>query len=278
MYAIQRTLIIFLISAAMLLSTAGATYLNVTGPVQKNITEGQSIFLGKIGPGESFYVSASASTANASGFQINLGWDKLNAVNLPQGWSSQSSLLYENPMKMKITVSPNASDGIYTMQLRAVNVGNYSKLGNLTFSAEVNVTQNVFNLKVNPTQVETGVGQPVNLYISINNTGISDDPFVINANGIPTWNVPYSVISLHSTQNTFIYPIYINIPGSYIFNLTVTSSTSFKVAKQYPIHMIVNASLSNDYSAISQGVVLSPVIYEPAYSVMLLLKYLSSFI
>src|SRR5271170_8061443 len=93
------------IFAAMLIAVTNATYLNITGPVQGSLHQNQSIFLGKVGPGESFYVSAQSSTTNATGFLVNIGWDRFETVNLPQGWSSQPSLLYENPMEVKVTVA-----------------------------------------------------------------------------------------------------------------------------------------------------------------------------
>ncbi len=265
-------------SALLLLSTAAnATYLSVIGPVSANLTQNQSVYLGKVGPGQSFYVLANATTTNSSGTKvINIGWDRLYASGLPQGWSMQASPLYENPMKMKVTVSPNAPYGQYKLTLQAENVGNYSKLGNLTFYAYVNVTPDVFKLNVNPTYISTGTGQPANLYINISNTGISDDPFIINAYGLPAWNVSYQVISLHGTSKTFIYPVFIDEPGSYNFNLTVSSSSSGLISQSYGITLVSQASLLNDYSAIGQGVVLSPIIYGPVYSVMLLIDYVYS--
>src|SRR4029077_15373271 len=108
--------------------------------------------------------------------------------------------LYQNPtMKMKVTVAPNAANGTYPLVIRAVNVGNYSKLGNLTFRAYINVTPNVFTSSVSPTNLTVGLGQPTNLQIIINNTGASDDPFLINAYGLPAWNSPSQVIAQHSS-------------------------------------------------------------------------------
>jgi hypothetical protein len=259
---------------SLILPAVGATYLQVEGP----ITSGQlpnngSIYLGKVGPGESFYVLASATTANQSGAVINIGWDKLQAVNLPSGWSSDPSLLYANPMKMKVTVAPSAANGTYQFGIRAVNVGNYSKLGNLTLNAYVNVTPNVFTSSVTPRQLVAGVGQPVNLYITINNTGASDDPFLINAyGGLPAWNAPFKVIAIHATRNTYVYPVFVNVSGVYNFNLTINSTTSQLIRKSYPIQLVAQSSVINDYGATGQGVVLSPMIYEPAYAIMLLLK------
>ncbi len=252
---------------------AGATYVSVQGPVNANLTNNGFVYLGKVGPGESFYVLASATTTNASGSVVNIGWDRLEAVNLPSGWSMQASPLYENPMKLKISVPYNIS-GTYNLSIRAVNVGNYSRLGNLTFTAQVDVTNNVFNVSVSPRNISAGVGQPVDINVKVVNTGIADEPFNISAQGLPAWNFSDDVIALHSRTSSFVYPVYVNEPGVYPFNLTITSATGHLVQDEYPISFSVVASLYNDYSAIGSGVVLSPVIFEPVYAVDYLLSYL----
>lgn len=251
-----------------------ATYLSVIGPVSTTLYNSQTIYLGKVGPGESFYVLANPNTSTATGNYVNIGWDTLTTVNLPGGWSSQASPLYENPMKMKVTVSPTAHYGNYTLEIRAVNVQNYSGLGNLTFYGIVNVTPNVFELNVSPTSLSSGIGQPVNIYLTINNTGISDDPFIISAKGLPAWNVSEEVISLHSTTNKFTYPVFGNEPGVYSFNLTVSSATSALISESYPLKFTVQESLLNDYAAVGNGIGLSPIIFEPAYVFMSVLGYL----
>jgi len=42
--------------------------------------------------------------------------------------------------------------------------------------------------------------------------------------------------------------------------------------------LIIQQSVLNDYSATGQGVLISPIIYEPAYAFMLLLKTLSKYL
>lgn len=270
--------LLFLLAFSALLLSANAIYLTVEAPVSTVLYNNNTVNLGKVGPGESFYVLASATTTNQSGALINIGWDQLQAITLPSGWSSQASPLYENPMKMKVTVAPTARNGTYLLMLRAVNVGNYSKLGNLTFKAYINVTPNVFTSSVTPLSISAGVGQPVNLKIVINNTGASDDPFLINAYGLPAWNTPTEVIASHSTANTYLYPVFENTPGVYNFNLTINSTTSPLLHKTFAVTLTASSSLINDYGAIGQGVVLSPIIYEPAYALMLLLSDIYHFI
>ncbi|MDE1845841.1 MAG: hypothetical protein KGH53_00970 [Candidatus Micrarchaeota archaeon] len=270
------TLFAGLFTMLLMLGFVSAAYLQITGPITGTLYNNGSIYLGKVGPGESFYLLASATTANSSGKVINIGWNRFAAISLPAGWSAQASPLYENPMKLKITTAPNTRNGTYSMTLRAVNVGNYSGIGNLTFTALVNVTTNVFTPSVTPTKFNVGTGQPYNLQININNTGISDDPFVINAKGLAGWNVTDPVIALHSTTSSFVYPVFVNVPGVYNYNITVNSGTSTLISKSFPITMTAQASLLNDYGAVGQGVVLSPIIYEPTYAVMLLVNYILS--
>lgn len=275
MLSMKSYQIIFLVAGIfMALSLNASTYVSIVGPVNSTLTNGQSVYLGKVGPGESFYVLANPNTTTPSGNFVNIGWDTLQAVNLPSGWSSQASPLYENPMKMKITVAPDQPFGTYQVEFKAVNIQNYSGLGNLTFYGYLNVTSQVFNVKINPTTVSSGIGQPVNFYISVNNTGISDDPFLISASGLPAWNVTDEVISLHSHTTTFTYPVFGNEPGVYPFNLTVSSATSSLISKTYKVNLVVKESLLNDYNAVGSGIGLSPIIFEPAYAFMSLLSYL----
>ncbi|MEM0124160.1 MAG: hypothetical protein QXF41_01270 [Candidatus Micrarchaeaceae archaeon] len=259
---------VYVLMLMLSMGLANAMYLQIIGPASGILSNNGSIFLGNVGPGESFYLLASASTTNASGTYINIGWDTLEAVKLPQGWSAQASPLYENPMKLKITVSPNATVGPYAVMVRAVNINNYSRLGNLTITAYINVTPHVFMLRVSPLSIRAGAGQPVNLLVSINNTGISDDPFIISAQGLPAFNNPVQVIALHGKTSEFTYPVYINEPGVYKFRLVVESASSQSLRSSYNITLTVSSSLANDYAAINQGVVLSPVILEPGYVVM----------
>ncbi len=271
-------LLYVLLFAASLISAVSATYLNIQGPVQATMHNGDGIYLGKVGPGESFYVSASATTTNATGYQVNIGWDQLKAENLPQGWYSQPSLLYANPMQIKVTVPNTEVNGTYNFTLEAVNVQNYSRLGNISVMAYVNVTPDVFNVSVSPTDIQSGISQPTNLRIVINNTGISDDPFNINLIGLPAWNLSDQVVQLHLSKSDYVYPVYVNEPGEYNFNLTLSSTTSPVLKRSFPIHLVAAATLGNDYKAIGQGVILSPIIFDPSYELMLFLSYIYNLI
>ena len=266
---------IALVIAVVTISTfASAMYVNVLEPYSTTLHNGNSIFLGNVGPGQTFYVTISSATANATGAINNLGWNELTVSNLPSGWVAENSALNTPNLSVEITPSSITQNGTYNFTLNAINIGNYSKLGNVTISAQINVTPNVFKLTAYPSEIQAGPGEPAEIYISINNTGVSDSPFSIAAYGLPAWNTTEDVIALHHTSENFTYQVYEDTPGIWTVNLHVESYGSPLIYKQTNVTLVVNASLLNDYHAIGQGAIAFPIIYEPAYAIMYLISLL----
>lgn len=272
----MRNIIIAMILFASLLPMmyASSAYVSVLEPYNATIYNNGSILLGKVGPGEPFYITISSTTTSNSGMVLNYGWNRLVAYGLPAGWSVINSSLNVQQLSVKITASPIAQNGTYQFYLRAINTGNYSKIGNVTFHALVNVTPNVFNLAVYPSNISVGPGQPATIKIGINNTGVSDSPFTISVYGAPAWNQTDVVIAPHSTSKIFMYSIYENEPGIYHLHVLVNSSVSPLVGKSSSVSLFIKASIPNDYEAIGQGAIAFPSIYAPAYSVMYLIDEL----
>jgi hypothetical protein len=186
--------------------------------------------------------------------------------------------LYNTNPSIKITVAPNAQNGTYRFNLTATNIGNYSKLGSVKFTAYVNVTPDVFKLDVNPTSISAGPGQPATVYVTINNTGVSDSPFNITVHGLPAWNYSTTVIALHHTQGSFPYQIYDNEPGVYHLNVYVSSIASPLIYKQSNITLTTRATIASDYAALGQGALTFPIVYAPAYAVMYLISELAKYV
>jgi hypothetical protein len=269
------------ISAVILLSlvaVSGATYVNMTEPFTATIQQNSSIYLGKVGPGQTFYVTISSATVNSTGAPTSIGWDELIATSLPTGWITANSPLYIAYPSIKITVAPNAANGTYAFNLTALNLGNYSGLGNTKIKAYVNVTPDVFQLSVSPSSLSEGPGVPADVYVTINNTGVSDSPFNITVHGLPAWNSSKTVIALHHTTDRFTYPVFENEPGVYNMQLYVSSISSPLIYKQSNITLTTKATLGSDYAALGQGAPIFPIIYAPAYSVMYIISLIAKYI
>ena len=256
----------------MMLVSGATSFVRVSEPFNTTVYNNGTIYLGKVGPGQTFFVTISSSAVNSSGTTINIGWNELLASAVPSGWVVQNSSTYTSNLSVLIKPGASTANGLYNFKMSAINLGNYSKLGVVNFTAQVNVTPDVFKLDVQPLQVSAAPGEPAYIYVTINNTGVSDNPFTISSAGLPGWNTTETVFALHTTSKRFVYPVYENTPGVYTANVTVSSSSSPLVRKEIPVSLVVKRSLLNDYSAFGQGEMVFPVLNAPAYAVMYLIS------
>ncbi len=266
--------VLLLLAVVMLAGYASASYVTVLEPINATLYQGGSVLLGKDGPGQTFYITISAATKNSTGALFENGWNQLVATGVPQGWIVQNSSLNDQQLSVKIDPSPNAQTGMYTFNLTAINTANYSHLGALAFTAIIDITPDVFVLQVAPTNVSTGPGQPASIFVTINNTGVSDSPFIITMQGLPAWNTTKPVIALHHTSETFTYPVYEYEPGVYHAVLNVTSGSSPLVYKRSGVNLTVQETLINDFKAVGQGAIGFPIIYQPVYALMYIISKL----
>jgi hypothetical protein len=266
----------FALLALGAVSFAAGTYVNITEPYNATVTSNGSIYLGKAGPGQTFSITISSLTTNGTGAVFSRGWNKLVVTSYPKGWVVKNSALYRSTLTIDITPSPQAANGTYKLGLSAVNIGNYSKIGSLNFVAYVNITPNVFRMSVAPEKVYGSPGEPKSITVTINNTGVSDSPFVINVSGIQGVQLqPETVIALHHTSETFKYAIFARTPGRYTPTVNVSSLESPLVRKSVGINLDIKPSLLDDYYAIGQGSPIFPIIYEPSYVLMYVIGLLS---
>lgn len=279
MQLLKYLIAVIILSFPAIAFSQGVTgpYVTMLQPSNATILQRGSVYLGKVGPGQTFYITISSTTQNSSGYMYQLGWNQLSASSLPRGWLVQNSPLNIETPSIKITVSPTAPNGTYGFNVTALNIGNYSGLGNVEFAAYVNVTPNVFKLNVTQTNITSAPGVPYNIYVNINNTGVSDAPFNITLHGLPAWNSSKTVIALHHTQDSFVYPIYVDEPGVYHISLYVSSTSSPLIYKQTKIKFTTKATLAGDYAALGQGALAFPIVYAPAYAVMYLISLLASY-
>ncbi len=264
----RSTLLLVQLALCFMAMLYTGAYVSVVSPYNYTVENNGTIYLGTVGPGQPFYITVASETTNSTGFLLNYGWNQLQLSNLPAGWIGENSSLNNQFLSAQIRVAPLAHDGLYSFNVIAINTGNYSRIGSLKFKVYVNVTPKVFSMHITPASVTAGPGQPAKIEVYINNTGVSDSPFIINATGLPAWSYQSTVIALHHTTGKFDYPIYEYEPGLYHVRLNVSSSSSPLIHQESNITLIVKASIGNDYSAIGNGAIAFPVIYAPAYAII----------
>ncbi|MGC8622469.1 MAG: hypothetical protein ACP5UC_00700 [Candidatus Micrarchaeia archaeon] len=256
----------FAMLAVMFAQLSFPSYVKVIEPYGAVVHQGGSVYLGNIGPGQSFYIVISPNTTSSSGKMVELGWNKLVVTGL-SGWVVENSSLYSSAPSVEITPPSYTPFGVYGFNVTAINIGNYSGLGNLTFKAYINVTSKVFSFNASPAIANAGIGVPAYISIRINNTGVSDNPFVISASGLPGFNESDIVIAQHSTARSFLFPIYEDTPGTWHAMLKISSLTSPSIYETKNITLIVKPSMENELLALGKGTIIYPVLYAPAYAI-----------
>ena len=64
-------ILLSIIMGLAVVALSHATYVNITEPFNATVQQNGSIYLGKVGPGQTFYVTISAATTNVSGAIVN---------------------------------------------------------------------------------------------------------------------------------------------------------------------------------------------------------------
>ena len=262
-----------LILTALALAVAAAD-LEVLRPANVVVRDGGELALGTVGPGQTLSIEANALVETGGIYGIGGRWDKLEVVETPEGWDSEDSYLYEQPLKTRITVARNAPDGEYIVMVRAVDIQNKEELGEVRLMLKVNVSKEVFGMKVEPKGKETGAAQPATYMITLYNDGVASDAFEISASGLPAWEFRKTVFVPYGSSRQVPFDLVAGEDGEYDVKINVRSLSSERIGGEEGIHLSVRTSLVSDYKAVNNGLLIFPIFEQAAYSVMGLLANL----
>ncbi|MEW6328873.1 MAG: hypothetical protein AB1468_02025 [Candidatus Micrarchaeota archaeon] len=260
--------ILALASAVGLARAELVKYVNVVEPVVRTMHESdEPVEFGVVGPGQTVYIVADPRVPESGG-----GWDQLEITKLPEGWSTEPSLLFERPMKALIKAAPDADDGTYDVSFRAVDAYNGDYLGNMSFSGKVRVSRDVMEMSVSPLEARTGVGQPAGYFVTIKNKGVASDLFEVSVEGLPTWKyrktvyVPYGMP--YGISKTVEYEIAGDEERDAELKVVVTSTSSPLIRAESSVKLHIQTNLISDFRAAGHGLLMFPVIEQPIYSLL----------
>jgi len=265
---------LLIVALALFMVPAYAATLSVLRPVYFEASDGSELGLGAVGPGQTLSVEADALVTSGGKFGIGGRWDRLEIVEVPMGWSADDSLLYEQPLKARVKVARDAKDGEYMVLVRAVDIEGKEELGEVNLRLRVNVTMDVFGMKVSPARRETGAAQPASYMVTIDNMGVASDAFEISAGGLPVWNFRKTVFVPYGQSRTVPYEVASGEEGEYDVKIKVKSISSDLLSGEQNVHLGVSTSLWSDYRATNNGLLLFPIFEQAAYSVMGLISNL----
>lgn len=265
---INRTLITIM----LLLSVSFS--ITVVYPSVGDVKNGDVIDLGTIGPGQTVSILIDPIVKTGGLRELGGTYDQAVAVDIPKGWSSKESKLYQNPLQVTITADPNAKEGNYTAKVTVIDEFNGEELGNITFTVKVRITWDVMDFDVSPAYVNVGPGQPAKFSITITNKGSTSDVFEVSAIGPRKWEFKKPVFVPAQTSKTINYEIVGSEEETYRATINIVSLASSNIADEKNVTIFVHSDLFGDYKATNHGTLLFPIFEAPIYAIAGLLSNL----
>ena len=258
----------------LLFSLSLSFALNVLSPGAHAIENYATIDLGTIGPGQTVSILIDPKVTEGGTFGTGGLYDQAVVSNLPPGWQSTESKLYQNPLQVTVTADPNAPEGEYDVIVVVVDEGNGENLGNITFHAKVNITWDVMDFEVSPSYITTGPGQPARFEITISNLGSTSDVFQVTATGSKRWEFTKNIFVPAQSSKTVYYEIVGTEEETYPATINVISLASSNIADQKNVTLFVKSNLFGDYKSTNNGVLVFPIFEALTYSLAGLLSNL----
>lgn len=258
------------LAALLLLSMSFA--INFVSPNITGVKNGDVIDLGTIGPGQTISVLINPEVTTGGLYGQGGFYDWAAAEDLPRGWTSQGSTLYQKPLQVTITADPDAAEGNYSGTIKIVNEYNGEQLGNLSIMFKIRITYDIMDFDVSPDNITVGPGQPARFAISITNKGATGDVFDVSSTSAKRWQFKKDVFVPAMSSKTIYYEIVGNEEQVYSTPIDVVSRASDKINAEKNVTMIVKSNLIGDYKATNNGVAVFPIFEGLVYSLSGLLS------
>jgi len=264
----MRAISVFILFLGISMLTA-AVPVKMVAPFQQEIKDGDSIFLGTIGPGQTLEVQINPIVTSGGIYGSGGAYDFANITSRPAGWSNVNSKLYGGdlaPLQVKLTADKDAPAGEYRANITVFDENNGEKLGNVTFTVRINVTWDVMDFNVTPSYVLSGPDQPAQFRITVRNKGSASDTYMVSASGPKRWEFEKQIYVPANSSRTIVYEISAQEEESYNPLISVESSSSANIRAQKNVTLVVQSDLLGDYKSTNNGVLLFPVFEAPIYS------------
>ncbi len=238
-------------------------------PYKANLSQGDEINFGIVGPGQTFSASFWPKVTTGGTFGKGGYYDYAYA-DVPAGWETQPSDLYGRPLFLTITAPPTAKEGEYALTIHIIDEGNYEHLGNITLRGVVQVKKDVFEAWADKAKKEGTIYTNLNFTLYVKNKADAGAVFVVK-----------SLDPKHPFEEEFYVPP--QSTRSVVFAITSKEEETYHVRfiaypkycpninKTIEITAAFRPSLLGDIKALHHGIVIFPYALGLIYSFLALL-------
>lgn len=234
-------------------------------PFQKEISEGETIDIGEIGPGQTISLSLDGRPKTGGMYGLGGAYEIAKAVDLPDGWSAKQSDWAGIPLHVQITAGKYAPEGEYKIKVQVLDEMD-EQLGNITFFVNIKITHDVLDASVDSNTKEVMVGQPARFYITVSNKASTGDVFSISSSNVPKWAFKRSIYVPAKSSKTIQYEVASDEEEQYYPVISVASDASPLISETINTTVNVNSGLIADYKATNNGMLFFPAMVGIIYS------------
>ncbi|VVC01838.1 Uncharacterised protein [uncultured archaeon] len=234
-------------------------------PFQKEISSGDEIYLGEIGPGQTISMSFDGRPKAGGMYGIGGAYDIANVSELPAGWAAMPSDWDGIPLQVKITAAKDAPEGEYRAVVNILDV-QYEGLQNVSFFVKLNVTHDVLDASLDSSRKDTLSGQPASFYITISNKASTGDVFTVSSSNVPKWAFKKYVYVPAKSSKTVQYEVMSAEEARYSPRILIVSESSSMINKTLDASVNAEPSLTADYKATNNGMIFFPAMSGILYS------------
>jgi hypothetical protein len=255
-----------ILTILLLIPLASSVPVKMMAPLNKIVDNGDEVFIGTIGPGQTIDVQIFPDVYEGGIYGKGGKYDLADVTGKPDGWSSEKSKLYGDPLQVKLTADKNAKEGVYYANITVMDENDGHKLGNVTFRVKVNITWDVLDFDVTPAHVLVGPNQPAQFKINVINKGAASDTYTVSSAGAKQWEFVKPIYIPAKSSREVIYEMAADEEEFYKPTIKVVSASSSNIAMEKNVTFEVRSDLLGDYKATNNGVLLFPIFEMPIYS------------
>jgi hypothetical protein len=260
--------LIFVFIVLLVFGIKIASAIEILAPVNKEVKNGDVIYVGAIGPGQTLTVLINPKVTTGGIFGKGGDYDNAIFTAFPEGWKAYGSKFYGRPLQVMITADKNAAEGDYFANITVIDEHGAEQLENITFTIKINVTWDVLNVDVSPEVANVGPSQPARIYITVTNKGTASDTFEITGAGVKRWDFTKNLYVAAGSSKRIVWELVGNEEETYNANIKVVSLSSPSIIK-YEKNITVNVipqSVLSDYKATNNGIIIFPLLENLVYS------------
>ncbi len=254
---------LILIITLVLLASLASGDIFIVSPVERQLSNAESVELGSMQPGETLEINISDSTGLAG----DILWSSASVPedSLPSGWTATEPAQGGKTLIVTIFVPKEAERNIYNFKVKLSNPG--ERVGDEYFNARVFVEKGLITPGIARNEPEQliVVNNPVSYTLTLNNESIARHIVLVDSTLSADWFQPLEIELKPKEVKEVELILYPRVYGAKEFKFFVKSKLNDELIASFDRTLSIKPTLKGKYSAALYGFPFYPISLFPYY-------------